>query len=328
MAYRFWRRIKIAPGLTLNLSKSGASISAGPRGAKITVGSRGPRVTAGIPGTGLFYTRRLKEADATGRLTLGFFKRLFTPSEERALIEGCRRLVEGDAEGALESLRRSVHLADGACLAGFLALKLDAVADAERYLRRAASQARGLGTTLGRYGVAMEVDLPITENISASLGTDLRSVLLGLVEVYQRGQRWEDALECLRRLRRLEPDDIVIKLSLGELLLDAKGDDKRVCRQVVELARGIENETEIHAALLLQKGRALKNLGLLDAARQTLTAALRRKKGRSEDLLRSLRYERALVYEAAGRSRQARKDLETIYAEDPGFQDVARRLGL
>ncbi len=54
---RFWRRVKIASGLTLNLSKSGGSLSVGPRGAKVTIGPRGRRATVGIPGTGLFYTQ-------------------------------------------------------------------------------------------------------------------------------------------------------------------------------------------------------------------------------------------------------------------------------
>ena len=102
---RFWRRIKIAPGLTLNLSKSGGSLSFGPRGAKYTVGPRGRRATVGIPGTGLFYTqtasggrrggsgRRAKSVPAPvvpaeERLTLGFFKRLVTPAGERAFVEG------------------------------------------------------------------------------------------------------------------------------------------------------------------------------------------------------------------------------------------------
>ena len=141
MAYRFWRRVKIAPGLTLNLSKTGGSLSMGPRGAKFTVGPRGRRATAGIPGTGLFYTqklsggtrkrgRRSSAADEVEeaispeeRLSLGFFKRLITPSEERALVDGCRELVLGHEKMALEYLRESVHLADGACLAGFVALK-------------------------------------------------------------------------------------------------------------------------------------------------------------------------------------------------------------
>lgn len=57
MGFRFYRRVKIAPGFTLNLSKRGASVSVGARGAHVTVGSTGTRATAGLPGTGLFYTK-------------------------------------------------------------------------------------------------------------------------------------------------------------------------------------------------------------------------------------------------------------------------------
>src|SRR2546423_7529864 len=56
MPLRFFRRIRIAPGLTVNVSKSGASVSVGPRGAKVTVGRKGVRRTVGLPGTGLYYT--------------------------------------------------------------------------------------------------------------------------------------------------------------------------------------------------------------------------------------------------------------------------------
>jgi len=101
-----------------------------------------------------------------------------------------------------------------------------------------------------------------------------------------------------------------------------------VCRKVVRLAEGIENETPVHTALLLCKARALRGLGLLDAARETLTGALRRKKGRSEELLRALRYERALVYEELGQRRRARSELEKLYAEAPDYEDVAMRLGI
>src|SRR6476659_1954884 len=57
MALRFSKRIRIAPGLTLNLSKSGISASVGVTGAKITIGPRGVRRTVGIPGTGLYDTK-------------------------------------------------------------------------------------------------------------------------------------------------------------------------------------------------------------------------------------------------------------------------------
>ena len=47
MSFRFWRRIRLAPGVTLNLSKSMASLSIGPQGAKYTISPRGNRATAG-----------------------------------------------------------------------------------------------------------------------------------------------------------------------------------------------------------------------------------------------------------------------------------------
>lgn len=56
MGFRFQKRIKLLPGVTVNLSKSGVSTSVGPRGAKITVGHGKTRTTVGIPGTGLSHT--------------------------------------------------------------------------------------------------------------------------------------------------------------------------------------------------------------------------------------------------------------------------------
>src|ERR1700733_2918753 len=56
MTLRFWRRVRLAPGLRLNLSKSGASVSVGRRGAWLTSGPRGQRVTVGATGMGLFWT--------------------------------------------------------------------------------------------------------------------------------------------------------------------------------------------------------------------------------------------------------------------------------
>ncbi|HVA78059.1 MAG TPA: DUF4236 domain-containing protein [Candidatus Binataceae bacterium] len=54
--FRFYRRMRIFPGLSVNVSKSGPSLTFGMRGAHMTVGSRGIRKTVGIPGTGIYYT--------------------------------------------------------------------------------------------------------------------------------------------------------------------------------------------------------------------------------------------------------------------------------
>ncbi|GAB4349777.1 MAG: hypothetical protein Kow0099_33010 [Candidatus Abyssubacteria bacterium] len=347
MAFRFWRRVKIAPGVTLNLSKSGGSLSFGPRGAKVTVGPRGPRVTAGIPGTGLFYTKTVSSGKAGGRrrtrpsrssqsssiqpdnrLTMGFFTRLFTPDDEEALVDGLREFVGGNEDAALSYVRKAAHLADGAFLAGFLSLRKGLLDDAARYLLAAAQRHSRLGSHFTKYGVVAALSIPITEELAAHVEPGLPGVLLGLVEVYQLQGRWKEAIAFLDRLLKLEPGDAVVRLSLAELLWESSPENKNFCRRIVQLAEGVQNDSPVHAALLLYKAKSLRRLGLLDAARNTLTDALKRKKERSDDLLNALRYERACVYEELGQNQRARKEFETLFADAPDYEDVAARLGI
>ena len=56
---RFQKRLRILPGLRINLSKSGASASVGPRGADVNIGRDGVSTNAGIPGTGLSYRQKV-----------------------------------------------------------------------------------------------------------------------------------------------------------------------------------------------------------------------------------------------------------------------------
>lgn len=56
--FRFYRRVHIFPGMSVNLSKSGPSLTVGMRGAHVTFGNSGVTRTVGIPGTGLYYTSR------------------------------------------------------------------------------------------------------------------------------------------------------------------------------------------------------------------------------------------------------------------------------
>ena len=59
MAWSFRKKIKVAPGVNINLSKSGMSTSFGPKGAKMTVGPKGTYIHTSIPGTGLYSRRKL-----------------------------------------------------------------------------------------------------------------------------------------------------------------------------------------------------------------------------------------------------------------------------
>lgn len=347
MGFRFFRRIRVAPGLTLNLSKGGVSASAGPRGAKFTVGTSGARATAGIPGSGLFYTKKLgtnssrsrgsrrerPPATSTARtagtpLDLGFFQRLVTSSSEEAFVDGSRLMLAGRPEEALDQFRNGLDLPDAAFMAGYMALKLERFAEAAQHFNRAIRARAGLGRLLNKYGIDAEVHVPVTEELAAIARVDERGARLGAVEALQRLGRHDDAVKHLQRLHTLDPADPVVTLSYVELVFEARPDNRAVARRVVQMTAAVDNESAVHAALLYYKARALRLLGLDVAARDALTAALRRTKDRPDELLLALRYERADVYEALGRRAQARKDLERIYAADPGYEDVAARLGV
>jgi hypothetical protein len=59
MPFRFQKRLKLLKGLTLNLSKGGASVTVGKKGAGINIGKNGVTGNAGIPGTGISYREKL-----------------------------------------------------------------------------------------------------------------------------------------------------------------------------------------------------------------------------------------------------------------------------
>ena len=66
MGFRFRKSIKIAPGIRLNISKRGQSLSIGGRGATTNISKRGIRQTFGIPGTDLSYSRMVGKGKQRG----------------------------------------------------------------------------------------------------------------------------------------------------------------------------------------------------------------------------------------------------------------------
>ncbi|HLW28572.1 MAG TPA: DUF4236 domain-containing protein [Kiloniellales bacterium] len=331
MSFRFWRRLRLAPGITLNLSKSSASLSFGPRGAKYTVGPRGNRFTLGLPGSGLFYTvhkpwGRAKKATAD-RLKLGFLARLTTPANERSFVEGLRELNETRQEAALAALERAGELPDAAWLAGMLRLRQEEYAAARRHLIRALAGRSDLGSLFAKYEVEAEITLPITDTILAHVGPRERGTRLALVEIAQETGEAEEALEQLEQLLQIAPQDPVVLLSFAELALDSP-EDRELMEQVISMTSGVPNEIPIDTAILYYRGRALTALGLPEAAIEVFTLANRRRKDRPPALLHQIRYERALLYEQVGRRAQARKELEKLYALNPDLEDVRQRLGL
>lgn len=91
MAWSFRKRIKIAPGVNINLSKSGISTSIGPKGAKVTIGPKGTYLHTGIPGTGLYNRQKIDKAthaDKTSSVSGLFDYSSFTSRSRLSSFEG------------------------------------------------------------------------------------------------------------------------------------------------------------------------------------------------------------------------------------------------
>ncbi|MGE0284574.1 MAG: DUF4236 domain-containing protein, partial [Rhizobiaceae bacterium] len=56
MGLRFHKSFKLLPGIRLNMSKSGPSVSVGGKGLTYNFGSKRNRATVGLPGTGVSYS--------------------------------------------------------------------------------------------------------------------------------------------------------------------------------------------------------------------------------------------------------------------------------
>ena len=95
MSLRFRRRIKLLPGVHLNISRSGISTSVGVRGASVTLGKRGTYANTGIPGTGVSWRSRLDSPPSKHAPDI--------PSHPEAV-------AQSEASMPLESSVRSHHL--------------------------------------------------------------------------------------------------------------------------------------------------------------------------------------------------------------------------
>jgi len=65
MSFTFRKRIKVLPGVYLNIGKNGVSTTIGPRGATINIGKKGAYLNTGIPGTGISNRQKLFGGNTT-----------------------------------------------------------------------------------------------------------------------------------------------------------------------------------------------------------------------------------------------------------------------
>lgn len=340
MGLRFFKRIKIAPGLTLNMSKSGPSFSFGPRGLKYTVGPRGTRKTFGVPGTGLYYTTSSGWSKKQGgsspassnsvppsSLDLGFFRNIATPSTERELVAGLKQYLSGNTDEAFSTFRGNTSLLDSVFMYGFLSLGKSLFQEAEAAFVKCRGALGDLGDSIHKYIKGFQLTLQITDYIDSPIEINRRGLSLAMSEAYQKQGKFAEAIREVTALWVSNQSDSVVCLSLCELVVTCPSASKAELEDIIQMTSTVKNCDPIDTNILYLRGAAMYRMQLADAAIQHLSLLLRKKTDRPDSLLHQIRYLRGRLYEQQNQKARAKKDFELIYAEDPGFRDVRSRVG-
>lgn len=337
MGWRFHRRLKLFPGVTMNMGKTGSSFSFGPRGAKVTVGKNGIRRTIGIPGTGLSYTTydkfdksgnnssRKAAAAPSNTINVGFFSGLFLSGDEKIFVEAVKQMLAGNTSSALSEFSKIPQIADAAFISAVLYLNNGQYNACGVAIENALKNSSSLGTLFRKYNLDIDMSFAITEIFSVNLQPCTLALYLMKVEMLQQQHDISQACNILIALYKKDPSNLLVKISLAELILSTPNNGAWL-KTLLGMTDNIENDSPVHTVLLFYRGMVLKEMKLYDAAQSVLSTAGRKKKDRDPELLLAIQEERAEIYELQGQKSSARKVWEKIYAEDPSHPDALRKI--
>lgn len=343
MGFRLQRSLRLGKFVRLNISKSGIGVSASLAGLTVGSGPRGSYINVNLPGTGLSYRKHFggnkpsKESPA-GQSKTSINKAqaqvqpqeaelpdpgLFAPGHEKELVKAIQAYNAGQKDEALEHLLEAAPKEPGAAIfaAALLTEKDPKDYKAVELLEGVIFSDSEFPTPLiEKYLAEVTVDIEVTPNITATVPVGGLAATLLLVELYQAQRRVREAITLLEEVEELA-NDPVLTLSLCELYAS-----REIWEGVIERAKNIEPEDDITLEIAIFYGRAMQAQGLHEAAITVFTKALRRKSNRSPHLLNEATYWRAISYLGQGQTGRANKEFQKIYADNPDFRDVGRRL--
>jgi tetratricopeptide (TPR) repeat protein len=324
MSIRFQKRIKLLPGLRLNISKSSLGLSLGVPGARASINTRGEvYASAGIPGSGLYAIdrvnlqsrKRSRKKVQPGELAQPIpIPTIFASRKKKALY---RSLQVGtvDAILAVADKHPEIRL----------------IAEAHAMPRQLMGTSKDLANLLATakklwekrnefaeeplfYEYAKGAEIALTAAPGVQIPMEYGLIPLGLiyVELLQLNQDFKKALEVAETLPANQATALAVcesEVQLGRW------------EGVLETTEEIENVDDATALLLIYRAIALRELGHLDASIESLRRA-RSSKKRHEDVLNKALFERARTYQVLGKASQAKKDLEKIMATDSDFPGV------
>jgi tetratricopeptide (TPR) repeat protein len=327
MGFRMRKSIKVAPGVRLNVSKSGVGASVGGKGARVSAHSSGRRTTTVGSGIvpGVYYqsskgggSRRSGSGSqaAAQQTTPPSPKKpgMFAPKGEKELYKA----IKAQDVKAIKSVGvyYKNFLLPSYSLAGLMLLT-DEPKEAEQLLSEAFATGKDPAEDkfVSSY-LSTRLELSLAQGVTAELPVNRDAVGLALAELKQEHGDLDGAIEVVEQL---DPTTYAA-VSLAELYSQTERWD-----DVVELTEGMKNEDDASALLCVFRGQAFRQQGFHDAAHEALKEALR-SKSRAAPIRHLALAERAKNYLAQGKKGMARKDLERILAEDSDHPNVREEL--
>jgi len=327
MGFRMRKSMKIAPGVRLNVSKSGVGASVGGKGGRYSAHSSGRRTTTLGSGVvpGVYYQKssgggssrsgsRSQSAAQQAAPPSPKKPGMFAPKGEKELYKA----IKAQDVKAIKSV--GVYHKDfrlpSYSLAGLMLL-IDEPDEAEQLLSEAFATGKDPADDkfVSTY-LSTRLELSLAQGVTAELPVNRDAVGLALAELKQDRGDLEGAIDVVEEL---EPTTYSA-VSLAELYaLTLRWDD------VIELTEGMKNEDDASALLCFFRGQAFRQQGFHDAAHEALREALR-SKSRAAPIRHMALAERAQNYLAQGKNGMARKDLERILAEDSDYPNVREEL--
>ncbi|HEX7017690.1 MAG TPA: DUF4236 domain-containing protein [Patescibacteria group bacterium] len=302
MGFRFRKSFKVAPGVKLNLSKSGIGMSAGVRGARVGISSRGNTYSSiGIPGTGIYSTSYSKK----GRKTV------------------TAQSSQSNSGAGVKVFLWIVAIILGIALPPLGAFML-VVAIFYYYQRNKspkyqAEKRNKKATTLiddeKKYEEAVTL---LLESQKLDPENKQTSFLLGAA--YHNSGQFSEAIPQLLEAYKNDPTSEKIVISLANSYFNTEKYD-----DAISLLQGSSSSWENNLKAIQLLGMSFANQKKYDLAIDVFKKAPLLKRNLDADLL-ELHYNLGLVYEEAGKKKEALKHFKKVYAYDINYKEVKNKI--
>lgn len=303
MGFTFRKSFKIAPGVRLNMSKSGLGMSAGVRGARVGFNSRGSYTSVGIPGTGIYSTSYSK----TGRKVQSSGVKSANPSQSSGggkLLLWLVAIVLGIALPPL-----GVVMVIGAVIYYYRRNKSPKY-QAKQRIKKATALFQEQ-----KYAEAEPLLLEVANIYPENTETDF---LLG--GVYHNQGKYKEAAPYLERAHQQDLTHEGTLVSLANCYFSLGEFDK-----VIPLMQNFPGGWENNLKALQLFGLCFSNKEQHDLAIEVFKKASLTKRNLDDGLL-ELHYNLGLVYDAAGQKANAQKHFKKVYAYDMNYKDVLSKV--